>query len=267
MTGQPPSPHPDPDPAPEPGSGVVAARAGGTGARRSRLTRALGVLGGAMGVCLTAASIGWFAVLPSYRPELGPDERYGIDVSNHQNAVDWAEVADDGIDYAYMKATEGRTWVDKRFAENWRASAAAGVTRGAYHFFSLCSSGAAQAANFLRTVPADPSALPPVVDLEHSPTTCPDRMDAGDLQRELTDFVAAVEAREGKRVVIYTLPRFVRDYPLPEHLTDRERWVRSLFRRPSTADWRIWQVSAMARVDGIDEPVDLDVWRVDPTAV
>ncbi|GAC1375959.1 MAG: hypothetical protein NVSMB32_18690 [Actinomycetota bacterium] len=33
------------------------------------------------------------------------------------------------------------------------------MTRGAYHFFTLCSSGAAQAANLLRTMPDDPSAL------------------------------------------------------------------------------------------------------------
>ncbi len=46
----------------------------------------------------------------------------------------------------------------------------------------------------------------------------------------------------------------------------RERWVRRLFLRPERPDWSIWQVSDRARVDGVDGPVDLNVWRSAPTA-
>lgn len=213
---------------------------------------------GGVAVLLAAAALVWFGLLPEYRPELRAGERYGIDVSHHQGRVDWDRVAGDGVSLAYLKATEGDDFVDRRFAANWSGAASAGINRGAYHFFTLCSSGAAQAANFLRTVPVDPEALPPAVDLEFS--ACTARPDPADVQRELGIFVATVEARVGRPVVLYALPVFTRAYPLPASLT-RDRWVRSLLRRPSDPDWSIWQVSNVARVDGIGARVDLDVWR------
>ncbi len=70
-----------------------------------------------------------------------------------------------GIDFAYIKAAAGGDFVDEQFPANWSGASAAGLCRGAYHFFTLCRPGAAQANNFRRTVPAAPGARS-VVDLE-----------------------------------------------------------------------------------------------------
>ena len=86
---------------------------------------------------------------PHHRPGLEAGERFGIDVSTHQGAIDWAAVAGDGIDAAYVKASEGATFEDDRFAENWAGAKAAGLEVGAYHFFTLCKEGEEQAANLL----------------------------------------------------------------------------------------------------------------------
>ena len=74
---------------------------------------------------------GWFWWLPGYRPGLEAGERYGVDVSNHQGDVDWERVADDGIEFAYIKATEGRDFLDARFATNWSEAGRRGIDRGA----------------------------------------------------------------------------------------------------------------------------------------
>ncbi len=224
----------------------------------SRRRRRLLLLLGALLVPVLAVAVGWFVLLPQYRPPLEPGEHYGIDVSNHQQAIDWSAVAGDGITSAYIKATEGQTFVDERFAENWAGAGAAGLRRGAYHFFSLCSPGAAQAAAFLRVVPDDPDALPPALDLEWG--ACDNRPDAATFRKEVTDFIETVEREVGKPVVLYALPSFTDTYPVPEQFV-RERWVRRLFLRPEQPGWSVWQVSDRARVDGIDEPVDLNVWR------
>src|ERR671910_485801 len=79
---------------------------------------------------------GWYVWLPGYRPGLEAGERYGVDVSSHQSEIDWENVAGDGIEFAYIKATEGGDYVDERFQQNWDDSAAAGLDRGAYHFFT-----------------------------------------------------------------------------------------------------------------------------------
>ncbi len=230
---------------------------------RGRGRRRAAVLVAGLLVLALAGALGWFVALPHYRPSLQAGERYGIDVSNHQGAIDWSAVAGDDITSAYIKATEGETFVDERFAANWAGAASAGVRRGAYHFFSLCSPGASQAANFLRVVPKDPEALPPAIDLEFG--ACKNRPDRTTVQREITAFIETVERELGTRVVVYALPSFSRTYPLPGQFV-RERWVRRLFLRPGRPDWSIWQVSDRARVDGVDGPVDLNVWRSVPTA-
>src|SRR5437016_2564578 len=58
----------------------------------------------------------------------------GIDVSNYQGVIDWRQVADSGIKFAFMKCTEGRTYFDPYFERNWKGSKDNGLYRGGYHF-------------------------------------------------------------------------------------------------------------------------------------
>jgi lysozyme len=223
--------------------------------------RGLLVISGLLAIVVVAGAVFWFQIIPRWRPDLNPGERYGLDVSSHQGRIDWDEVAGDNVSAVYMKATEGKNFVDQRFAENWAGAAKAGIPRGAYHFFSVCSPGAEQAANFLKVVPTDPNALPPAVDLEFA--DCGDRMDSAAMQRELTTFIETVESKVGKKVVLYAISSFTEKYPLPDGLI-RDRWVRRLGKRPVANEWTVWQVSDRSKVKGIGKPVDLDVWRTDP---
>lgn len=234
-------------------------------ARREGRRRALLVVATVAAVVLVGGGLAawlWFVRAPTYRGGLEPGERYGIDVSTHQRSIDWDRVHRDGIDFAYIKATEGGDFVDDRFAANWAAAADAGVQRGAYHFFTLCRPGADQADNFLRTVPRADDALPPVVDLEFV-GNCSGRPEPDALRRELMVFVERVEAATGKKVVFYVMDDFDQRYGVRRAL-DRRVWVRSLFQRPATDDWLIWQSSDVATVAGIEGGVDLDVMKPTP---
>lgn len=201
----------------------------------------------------------WHGWLPHYRPGLKAGERYGIDVSNHQGEIDWDAVAGDDIEFAYLKATEGGDFVDQRFRDNWDAAAAAGLDRGAYHFFTLCRSGVEQAENFLRTLPSDTGTLPPAVDLELS-GNCSRRPDRAWVERELDAYLEEVETETGQQVVVYLIDDFESRYHLRDEL-DRPTWRRRLLIRPDNDDWWIWQVHAHASVAGIDGDVDLNVMR------
>lgn len=206
-----------------------------------------------------AAGTAW---LLQRRPPLQDGERYGIDVSHHQGVVDWEAVAADGIDFAYIKVSEGRDWTDRQGERNWHAAAAAGLDRGAYHFFTLCSPGAEQARHFLDSVPDRTEALPPVVDLEFG-GNCSARPPVDHLRREVGAFVDIVEEETGQEVVLYVLDDLEAEYGILEAY-DRPRWHRSILRRPGTDDWWIWQVTSRARVDGVDGGVDLNVMRPSP---
>ena len=74
----------------------------------------------------------------------------GIDVSHHNGTIDWRAVADDGVKFAYIKATEGKDFQDDRFITNCREATAAGIVCGAYHYFRLGTPGLEQAQNFIR---------------------------------------------------------------------------------------------------------------------
>ena len=217
-----------------------------------------------LGVLVVGAGVWaavWYWWVPSYRPGLEEGERYGVDVSNHQGVIDWARVADDDVDFAYIKATEGGDFVDKQFARNWEGAGDAGLDRGAYHFFTLCSPGAEQAENFLRTVPVDPDALPPVIDLELS-GNCSARPDRASVAREVQAFLEPVEAAVGEPVVLYLLDDFDGRYRLRDDL-DRDLWLRRIGRKPDVDGWWMWQFHHSASVDGIRGDADLNVMRGD----
>jgi lysozyme len=201
----------------------------------------------------------WFVWYPHERPSLRSGETYGIDVSHHQGEIDWRGVASDGIAFTYIKASEGGTVADARFRENWRGADDAGLRRGAYHFFTLCRSGAEQAAHFLRTAPPERSALPPAVDLELG-GNCAGRPSRKAVTAELDAFLGAVERAWGRDAVLYVGEDWEDHYPLLAR-SRRPHWLVSLLGRPGP-EWTVWQVHWRARVDGVSSPVDLDVGRL-----
>ncbi|WP_235933925.1 GH25 family lysozyme [Paramicrobacterium chengjingii] len=98
---------------------------------------------------------------------------------------------------ALIKATEGKGFVDPRFAQNWDAAADSGLRRGAYHFFTLCASDSEQADNFLATARPDEFALAPAVDLELI-GPCKKRPPQREVAAELQTFMHTVEAAWGR---------------------------------------------------------------------
>ena len=86
----------------------------------------------------------------------------GLDVSHYQGNVNWAEVKQAGMSFAYAKATEGASSVDSEFKTNWQNLKAAGLLRGAYHFFDAGVDGTSQASHFLQNVQLEAGDLPPV---------------------------------------------------------------------------------------------------------
>ena len=186
---------------------------------------------------------------------------HGIDVSHHQGHIAWAKLPSQGVDFAYIKATEGADHVDGRFSTNWHAAHAAGVRRGAYHFFTLCRSGRDQAVHFIRQVPTEAAALPPAVDLEF-PGNCKQRPSRAKFEKELGDFLDIVETHYGKRAVLYLTPHFDKRYRVSANF-HRPLWLRSLSTEPrfGARQWTIWQSSSSRKLDGVHGHVDWNVAR------
>src|SRR5687768_18529993 len=65
----------------------------------------------------------------------------GVDVAHYQGEIDWQTLASQGIDFAWIKATEGSSHVDPRFEENWSRAHETGLLVGTSDFMSSESAG------------------------------------------------------------------------------------------------------------------------------
>lgn len=235
-------------------------------ARRRRV-----LIGSAVVVCLAlvATALVYTGVVMPTRLFAAKYDVRGIDVSHHNGTVDWPRVAEQDIDFAWIKATEGSSHVDSRFAANWAESQRAGIATGAYHFMSFESPGADQAHNMIATVPRVAGTLAPVVDLEpywsrngHSKGNLPP---ATEVRAILDPLLSTLEEHYGIAPVIYTTPSAYRAY-LVDLYPDNPIWFRSVAwppRVPDGRDWTVWQYSNRDRLDGVgseDEAyVDMNV--------
>lgn len=190
----------------------------------------------------------------------------GIDVSHHQGMIDWKVVATSGLQFVYIKASEGKDYKDPEFKGNWAGAQNFGIARGAYHFFLVNAPGKEQAEHFIALVPDDALALPPVVDVELSGAN--QSVDSVEkFQAELKTYIEIVSAHYHKPVIVYASASF-RDKYLKDMRTG-PIWLSDVIFRPgkqTLAGCMFWQFSGRGKVPGIDGFVDLDVFCGDAQA-
>jgi GH25 family lysozyme M1 (1,4-beta-N-acetylmuramidase) len=206
---------------------------------------------------------------------VAPNASYpgGIDVSHYQGSINWTSVKSAGIQFAYIKATEGTTYKDPDFNADYLNAYNAKVIRGAYHFARPdLSGGAAQATYFAGNGGAwsrDNLTLPGMLDLEGN---CYGKS-ASAMQSWILDFYNTYKAKTGRDVVIYTSaswwnsctggwggmsaksPLFVAHWTTASSPT-----IPSGF-----PYWTFWQYSDSGSVAGISGAVDRDRFSADST--
>jgi lysozyme len=189
---------------------------------------------------------------------MSDDSAQGIDVSHYQGAVGWAEVRQAGIEFAFAKATDGLTWTDPQFAVNWPGMQAAGVLRGAYHFFEPADDAALQAQFFLQTVQLAPGDLPPALDVETAGSS------AIALWEGVETWLQTVADATGVQPFLYVDPSFANANLAPASLAAYPLWIADYGAAEPTlpagwSSWLIWQHSQSGTVQGVAGAVDLDL--------
>ena len=195
---------------------------------------------------------------------------HGIDVSKYQGDVDWNAVANAGVKFAWIKATEGGDHADERFQANWEGARAAGIPRGAYHFVYWCRPWNEEMAWFEANVPVEANALPPVLDVEATPTsrTCRRHLDRASVIPEMRAMLQEMERHYGKRPVIYSTVDFYEGILSGGELTEYPIWVRSVKHHPAVKyagrDWSFWQYQSDGYVPGVQGKVDRNAFAGTP---
>ena len=191
----------------------------------------------------------------------------GVDISSYQANVDMEKLKEQGIKFVYIKATEGSTLQDEKFAVNWTNAQKAGLPSGAYHFFSFDTPGKTQAENFIGAVGDDlKGRLLPVVDVEYYGDKKENPPAKEDVTRELTVFLDALESHYGIKPMIYTgadlFDKYTKDIS-----GEYKMWISSLYTPLSwnyKGDWYIWQYLNRGVLEGYsggEKYIDLNVFN------
>ncbi len=195
----------------------------------------------------------------------------GIDVSNHNgNSIDWLSVKNSDVSFAFAKATEGITFADHCFEKNWKQMKAAGLLRGAYHFFRPLRDAKEQAQNFLKVVgELEAKDLPPVLDLEHYPEYVEEEWKQISLKERIErvqQWLDIVEGTTGRKSLIYTSYGFWKYYmDNTQAFTKYPLWVANYTTKAQPLvpannwggnGWLFWQYTETGSVAGIKGYVD-----------
>ena len=198
-----------------------------------------------------------------------PNMTEGIDVSHWQGRIDWADVARSGKKFAFIKVTEGTTFLDKKYATYHANARAAGVVVGGYHYAQPNANpgdAIAEAEWFVSNLALTYGDMRPALDLETA-----NGLDVPTLQQWVRDWLARVHELTGQHATIYVSRAFWRDRvgnTTEAALGGSALWLSKWnVKSPETwlpADdwagygWSFWQYSGCGSVRGIDGCVDLD---------
>ncbi len=188
---------------------------------------------------------------------------HGIDVSHHQGEIDWEKLAANRLDgsplhFVFIKATEGETLADSRFAHNFHQAREHGMVRGAYHFFNPSAAPETQANHFIRRVHLEEGDLPPVLDIETIGKLTPDS-----LRRAALAWLQKVETAYNVAPIIYTYYKFKKDYLNTPDFDRYPHWIARYYvdSLRYEGDWHFWQHTDCGRLDGIKGRVDMNVYN------
>lgn len=200
-------------------------------------------------------------------PESFESDKYfvkGIDVSHHNPILNWDIVMEQGISFAYIKATEGTSHLDRNYPYNYELAKKTNIHVGSYHFYTFGLSGKEQAQHFLNTAKFQSGDLRPVIDVEHStanPYSKDDKYVASVIN-ELKVLENELYEHFGVHPIIYTNKDCYKLY-VKSNFPDNFVWICDLENDPSDymKDWKIWQFSHKGELPGVIGNIDLNYYR------
>ena len=195
----------------------------------------------------------------------------GVDVSEYQGEIDWDKIKSQGIDFAFIKATEGSTSKDNYFDTNFsKLKQMDNMLVGCYHFFSFETKGEEQAQNYINVVgnvENDNSLIIPIVDIEYYSYYKKAKPSKEWVLEELQNLLNKMEEEYRLKPIIYTTMEFYNDY-IKGNFEEYDLWIRDIVFNPSlnleNRKWEFWQYTGKGRLDGYkgeEKFIDLNVFN------
>ena len=171
--------------------------------------------------------------------------------------------ADYPISFIFIKSTESTTITNKFYANDYAQARKHGIPIGAYHFFSLKTSGAAQAQHFIKHTKFQKGDLPPVLDVEPSDAQIKAAGGPEKMFHQIRIWLQLVKARCGVSPILYINQMFINKYfsLVPDIKRDYDVWIARYGEYKPDVRLAFWQLSPDGRVKGITGDVDINVFN------
>lgn len=191
----------------------------------------------------------------------------GVDVSQYQNEIDWEQVKEAGISFAFIRVgyrgyVSGELDLDSSFRSHLDGALAAGLDVGLYFFSqALTPEEAVEEAQYvLDQIDNEPITYPIVYDWEEVEAQArTDEMNMLMLTSCAEAFCRTIEEAGYQSAVYFNQAYGYQQLNLVS-LKDFQFWLAEYSAVPSFAyDFQIWQYTNEGQVPGIDGPVDLNI--------
>ena len=192
----------------------------------------------------------------------------GIDVSEHNGALDWAKIKASGVQFAIIRTGYGVSHVDNYFEKNIQGALAQDIPVGVYHFsYALDAAGAKKEGEFVLSIlkPYWGKILLPVFyDFEYD-TVDYAKKKGVTLGKEAFNahtvaFCETVKSAGYTPGVYYNLDYF-RRFVDKSRVGDYVLWFAQYASAPGVSDYAIWQYSSSHTISGISGRFDANILK------
>jgi len=190
---------------------------------------------------------------------------YGLDISKYQgNEIMLLNKKSDSLSFIICKATEGITYTDPKFNENWKLILSEGFIRGAYHFYRSDDNPEDQATNYLNAIIGlQNTDFPPIIDFEEGGIV--KNQSVEQIQETLLLFLKKIEDKINRKPIIYTDVNTGNIYLNKPEFSNYPLWIASytdnkLPIQPNAwknKKWTLWQKSDNYKIKTIINDFDM----------
>ena len=190
-------------------------------------------------------------------------DKLGIHFLGHRNHKNVRGTADYPVSFIFIKSTEGVTVTNKYYAADYAQARKHHIPIGAYHFFSLKTSGAAQAKHFIKHTRFQKGDLPPVLDVEPSDAQIKAAGGPEKMFQQIRIWLRMVKAHCGVSPILYINQMFINKYfgMVPDIKRDYDVWIARYGEYKPDVRLAFWQLCPDGRVKGITGDVDINVFN------
>lgn len=189
-------------------------------------------------------------------PKNEEEHIFGLDLSHHQQHINWDKVLENPPHFIIFKTTEGSSHTDTKYEKHIKEAKNKGILVGGYHFFSYRSSGKKQAHHFLKHLKLQKGDIIPVLDVEFSKKMHSDAW----IKENIAAFISTIEQEIGIKPIVYCEVAYYNRFLRAKYGNEIHLWLSDFSSKPNK-NFVFWQKTDKYKQTGIQGTVDYNLFN------